>query len=122
IVNSKLDVVLFHEPLDAWEYGRLAGANYQRHPSELRIIEILPYAVIGIRLEGDQAAADDLEACRLHFVPRRGNLCRRRVVGEMYRFQIDEPRAERLRHLNGLGARKFSQRVAGNAELEPVIS
>src|SRR6185436_10254253 len=53
--------------------------------------------------------------------PRRGELGRCRVVGQVHRLEVDISNSERARHLDRPRTREVPQRVAGDAELESFV-
>src|SRR6202165_3457329 len=118
IVDCKLDVVLLDELLDAGQRAGLGRSYYHRHARSLRIVEVLPYALVGVGLEGDHASANNLESGSLNLSPRATDLHGCGLVRKVHRFEVDVRRAERLRHLTRLLAREIPERVAGDAPLQ----
>src|SRR6202022_2614084 len=121
IMDREFDVVLLHELLDAGQYSWLARSHNQRHSRSLRIVEVLSHAFIGVVLESDHAAADNLEPGDLYPPSRRADLRRRSLVWKVHRLEVDVSRAKRLRHFNRLLAREIPQRIARDAELHSEV-
>ena len=118
VVDGKLDVVPPGEPLDAGQDRRGRVGRDQRHAGALRIREVFLHVLVAVPLEGDHAAAHDLKPGRFDLAPRRRQLRRRQLVGQVNGLEVDVARAEGLHHLDRPVARELAQRVARDAELE----
>ncbi len=60
VVDGNFDVVLLHESLDAREGLRRRRDNHQRHAAHARVFEVATHVFVGVGLQGDCAAPDDL--------------------------------------------------------------
>src|SRR5215207_4329613 len=82
--------------------------------------EVLLDARVGILVERDRAATDDLEACVVDLLADGRELIGRLLVGDVHRLEVDVGRPQGLRHLECLLERELAQRVARDAELDLV--
>src|SRR5205823_13474876 len=77
VVDGDRDVILPGEPLDARQDPRVRVDRDERHAGALRVREVLLHVLVAVPLEGDHAAAHDLESGRFDLAPRRRQLLRR---------------------------------------------
>src|SRR5947209_17738546 len=102
VVNRDHDVVLARKLFDARQDRRLAGADDGWHSSGSRVVEVLPDALVCIRLEGYSAAADKLQPSSSELGFCRRKFGGRGFVREVNRLEVDVLRAERAGHLDRL--------------------